>query len=790
MRLKIQPIILSLTIIISISSCSGPGTGTTTGTTTGTSTGTTTGATVWSPSTITPKYTGAALKSTAISSANFTSYPLTLQPYEFRIIRISNYTEALADTGTEWWKDSVVYHVFVRSFKDSDGNGIGDLAGLVSKLDYITNIGFDAIWTLPIFESPSYHGYDISDYYAIEKDYGGDTAFTTYIDEAHKRNVKVILDMVINHSSEKCQWFVDSKNSQNNKRSWYIWTNVAPSSMTGWTAAWGGGSPSSVWQGPINGAYVYSAFQWGGMPDFNYKNSEVTAEIINVAKYWLDKGVDAYRMDAVRYLIEESPGTGQSDTAGTISLLNTYNAAVRSQKSTAFIIGEVFDESGYDNMKKYYGNMDSVFNFYFEAKIKSALQTASASVLNSVIADFPAGETKNFYCPFLDNHDTERFMTTIGNNEKKAKLAAAILMTFAGTPYVYYGTEIGMLNGSQAGDEHKRTPMQWDATAKAGFTTGTAWNAMASNWNTKTVAAQLADNNSLLKLYAKLIPFRRSESALRRGAIKVITTGNTEVLAYLRTGPSGSILVVANFSDTAKTVNLNFTGSGMSSSTTYNTGLYLFLQDNTNTTSVVKTGTSTYPAMYVRGDFNSWGTTSMNNYQGKNWTVQINIATTGLHSFKFDTGSWTTCWGYSVAGSTNSGTCSVSGGNITNNFTATGKYTFYFNDENLTYKIEPVSTNAAICVRGDFNSWVNTAAMINYSGNDWSGIVNVPTTGIHEFKFDTGNWTKSWGFNTPGLAASGICKLGGGNLSNNYTLAGSYTIYFNDLTLAYKISNN
>src|SRR5438876_111505 len=261
----------------------------------------------------------------------------------------------------EWARGAVFYEVFVRSFADSNGDGIGDFNGLISKLDYLndgdpattTDLGVDGIWLMPVFESPSYHGYDTTDYEKIEHDYGTNADFQRFLDEAHKRGIRVIVDFVMNHTSSEHPWFIDSAASPTSlRRDWYVWQLQDP----GWKQPWGG-DPSWHFR---NDAYYYGVF-WSGMPDLNYRTPAVKAEMFRLGRYWLSQGVDGYRLDATRYLIEDGPGAGQADTPETHQLLKDFSADVRSVRPDAVLVAENTVDT--QTLATYFADGPMNFNF-------------------------------------------------------------------------------------------------------------------------------------------------------------------------------------------------------------------------------------------------------------------------------------------------------------------------------------------------------------------------------------------------------------------------------------------
>lgn len=458
----------------------------------------------------------------------------------------------------EWARGAVFYEIFVRSFYDSGSDGIGDFNGLIQKLDYLndgnpattSDLGIDAIWLMPVFESPSYHGYDIVDYETIEKDYGSNADFHRFLDEAHKRGIRVIIDLVMNHTSSEHPWFLDSASSRASaKRNWYVWSDTDP----GWRQPWGG-DPS--WH-LRNGAYYYGVF-WSGMPDLNYRTPEVKAEMFRIARLWLEQGVDGFRLDATRYLVETGPGPGQADTEATHALLKELSAEVRAVKPESVLVAE--NTTDVANLARYYGSTATIrggdempmnFNFPLAGAVVEGVRAGSATALRStlreVIRAYPPGVID---APFLTNHDGTRLATILGNDDRRMRNAAAILLTLPGAPFLYYGEEVGLQNGPTSADESKRTPMPW--TAQGGFTTGSPWRPYAPGLASSNVAAQTLDPNSLLSHYRNWIAARKRSSALLRGNLTVLETG-PQLLAFLREAEGERVLVVHNVSDAAVT---------------------------------------------------------------------------------------------------------------------------------------------------------------------------------------------------------------------------------------------
>lgn len=470
----------------------------------------------------------------------------------------------------EWARGAVFYEVFVRSFYDSNGDGIGDLPGLIEKLDYLNDgdpatsqdLGVDALWLMPVFKSPSYHGYDTTDYETINPDYGTTEDFTRLCEEAHRRGMRVIVDFVINHSGSGHPWFEESASSPTSaKRDWYVWSATNP----GWTQPWGGNY--QTWH-PLNGSYYYGVF-WGGMPDLNFATPAVREEIKRLARLWLQRGADGYRLDATRYLVETGGGMGQADTAETHAYLKEFSAAVRTAKPDAFLVGENWTDTLI--VADYFGSTDTIkggdelpsnFNFPLAGSILQAVSSGSATGIAAKYAEMQRSYPKGVIdSPFLTNHDQVRLASQLGGNAGRLFNAAAILLTLPGAPFLYYGEEVGIQNGPTNGDESKRTPMPW--TAAGGFTTGTPWFQYAPGIATTNVATQSSNASSLFARYRALIHARKSSPALTRGEIGMLTpqSGSSPVLAFLRVASGERALVVHNLTDSFQTAMVSFEAS-------------------------------------------------------------------------------------------------------------------------------------------------------------------------------------------------------------------------------------
>ena len=454
-----------------------------------------------------------------------------------------------ARPAAEWARGGTCYEVFVRSFADSDGDGIGDLNGLTQRLDYINDgdpsserdLGADCVWLMPVAESPSYHGYDATDYYRVEPDYGTNADFKRMVAEAHRRGIHVLVDMVLNHVSSEHPYFQAAlRDTASPYRAWFRFSPV-PLGKGPWGAeAWH--------RSPVRDEYYYGVF-WSGMPDLDYQTPAVREEAKKIATYWLtEMGVDGFRLDAVPYLVEE--GGQLAGSPGTHALLREYAAHVRGVKPDAYTVGEVWDSVG--AMLPYYPDqLESYFAFELSDDILAAVNQGRASELLPGYLRLQAALPGGRYSPFLRNHDESRTLTVLGGDRQKARLAATLLLTLPGTPFVYYGEEIGM--AADKPDERLRSPMQWSARPGLGFTTGTPWEAAQPDSFSTTVAAQDADPGSLLNLYRRLVHLRAREPALGAGARLVpLTASDPAVAAYLRREGDHTVLVVANLGASAR----------------------------------------------------------------------------------------------------------------------------------------------------------------------------------------------------------------------------------------------
>ena len=441
---------------------------------------------------------------------------------------------------THWWNNTIFYELFVRSFYDSDGDGIGDFQGIIEKLDYLNDgdptttndLGITGIWLMPIMESPSYHGYNATDYYTIQPDYGNMQDFEEFLQEAHSRGIKVIIDLVLNHTSSQHPWFLQSSNSQNNFRDWYIWSDNNP----GITGPWG----QNVWH-YNQGNYYYGLF-WSGMPDLNFEHQEVKQEMKNVANFWLNKGVDGFRLDAIKYLVEN--GSNLENTPANFSLIEEFNYEYKYTSYESFTIGEAWSNTNSIIPYIQEGRLDACFDFDLASDILNSVNSGSSVGIKQQIQTIQESYPALQYGTFLTNHDMDRVFNKLGYSNEKMKLAASIYLTLPGVPFIYYGEEIGMIGTGN--HQNIRRPMQWSNSVNAGFSNSAPWRSAANNYLTNNVETTLSDPNSLVNHYKKLIQIRNKYAALRKGNILMLENNSEEIISFARTFRNKTILINCN----------------------------------------------------------------------------------------------------------------------------------------------------------------------------------------------------------------------------------------------------
>ena len=507
-----------------------------------------------------------------------------------------------------WWKEGIVYQIYPRSFRDSTGNGIGDIYGIIEKLDYIKSLGVNMIWICPIYSSPNDdNGYDISDYRKISDEFGGNKAFDILLKEMHKRDLKLIMDLVANHSSDEHKWFQESKKGENNPyHDYYIWKkgdfDLPPNN---WLSVFSG----SAWQWDSNLNKYYLHLFTKKQPDLNWENPKVRDEIYDVLNFWFSKGVDGFRMDVISFISKRldfppaEEGAPLSDMMENIyangprihEFLKEMNKKVLS-KYDIVTVGEgpgVNLKTGLKYVDKNEKELDMVFHFDhlqidFGPEGKFDPQTVDFIKFKKVFSDWDLYlKNKGWNSIFLGNHDFSRIVSRFGNDKKyrnqSAKLLATLLMTLRGTPYVYQGDEIGMTNikypsidcyddietrnaWKEAEEQGKdmdiflkavhrqsrdnaRTPLQWDNSKFAGFSNTKPWLDINENYNKINVELQQDNPDSILNYYREIIRIRKNNSTLIYGDFLDLEPSNEKLFIYKRWDKQKTFIIVLNFSN-------------------------------------------------------------------------------------------------------------------------------------------------------------------------------------------------------------------------------------------------
>lgn len=509
---------------------------------------------------------------------------------------------------TEWWKKSVVYQVYPKSFRDSDGDGFGDLNGLTEKLPYLKKLGIDVIWLNPIYQSPQVdNGYDISDYRKIEPTLGTMEDFDRLLLEAHKAGIKIILDLVVNHTSDKHFWFEEAKKSKENPyHDYYIWKDEVPNN---WGSSFGG----STWEYVETVGQYYLHLFAKGQPDLNWENPNVRREVYDILKFWLDKGIDGFRMDVIT-LISKDPAYPDGPVIQNKAYGSYYAGCASGPK-----VHEYLQEMNREVLSKYdimtvgeaphtsaeeavpytaadRGELNMVFHFDhmhldYDENGKYAKTRVNLVDLKQVMTTWQEKmqECGGWNSLYWSNHDQARAVTRFGNEIPKyrvlsAKMLGTVLHMMQGTPYIFEGEELGMTNaffdkiedyrdiealdifkdfterkGFSEADtlellrlksrDNARTPMQWDDSEKAGFTEGTPWISVNPNHREINAKACLEDENSVFYYYQKLIKLRHEMPIITDGVYELLDADNEQVYTYLRRGKKETLVVLANFTE-------------------------------------------------------------------------------------------------------------------------------------------------------------------------------------------------------------------------------------------------
>ncbi|MGB5653959.1 MAG: alpha-glucosidase [Robiginitalea sp.] len=529
------------------------------------------------------------------------------------VVNLSNDTEPIPETeithGVEvaeadrpWWEATTVYQVYPRSYQDSNGDGIGDIAGIISRLDYIADLGFETIWFSPFFKSPQKDfGYDVSDYYLPDPEYGDTLLVDSLIREIHKRDMKVVFDLVLNHTSEEHPWFEESRRSRDNPKSdWYLWRDgQGEEPPTNWHRALG----MNGWHFDSGRQQWYFSSFLSFQPDLNWRNPEVKEAMFDVVRYWLDKGVDGFRLDIFNYIYEDPDFRDNPFSLRVVptqdftkmfwqekkytmnhpddfalakelrGILDTYNPP-------RFMVGEVFGD--HKTLRNFLGDQQDGLNLVFLFDISALEWNADffRDKIQRIEAFYPYPYTPTYV---FSNHDRIRSISLLGNDLQKAKALALLQLTLRGVPFYYQGEEIGMpmanIPGDQALDplpaafdwlpefakdqvinrDNCRTPMQWTANANAGFTDATAipWLPVSPGYETLNVERQMNEANSLLATNTQLLTIRRASQPLQWGSLKWLEEYSAgDVLGFQRIYQQEQVTVLINISDVEQSLEI------------------------------------------------------------------------------------------------------------------------------------------------------------------------------------------------------------------------------------------
>jgi alpha-glucosidase len=500
----------------------------------------------------------------------------------------------------EWWQHAVFYEIYPRSFADSNNDGIGDLNGITSKLDYLKDLGVDAIWITPCFPSPQVDfGYDVSDYLNIDPMYGTLADFNRLVSEAKKRDIRVILDFVVNHTSNQHKWFLESKSSRTSPyRDWYIWRDGKSPGQppNNWVSAFGG----SAWKFDATTNQYYYHFFYPEQPDLNWRNPAVKDAMFDVTRWWYKRGVAGFRLDAVDTLFEDpnltdnsvtKPGKNAYGDPFEDSKYNTKLPEVHdvlrglrkvANEYDAVLIGETWT-ADVAELDRYYGEGNNELQLPMDFLFTMVNKLSPAEFRKQIAAVNAASGWPTYV---ISNHDIVRSYDRYGDgkhNDDIAKLMAALYLTLRGTPILYYGEEIGMkttppthkedvkdpigIKGwpQEKGRDGERTPMQWDDNKNAGFTKGKPWLPVPSTYKTHNVEAESKDPDSVLSFYKNVLKLRRENPALLSGDYKPINEGDENVLSYLRTYKDEGVLVALNMSGTQQRLKIDLEANGFAS---------------------------------------------------------------------------------------------------------------------------------------------------------------------------------------------------------------------------------
>ncbi len=502
----------------------------------------------------------------------------------------------------KWWKELIAYQIYPKSFMDSNGDGIGDIQGIISKLDYLKDLGIDLIWLCPMYKSPNHdNGYDISDYKDILDEFGTMDDFNELLNEVHNRGMKLIIDLVINHTSHEHPWFIESRSSRDNpKRDWYIWREgKGDEEPNNWESIFKG----SAWEFCENSEEYYLHLFAKEQPDLNWENKEVRSELYNMINWWLDKGIDGFRVDAISHIKKEE-GLKDMDNPEGLKYVSSFekhmnvegiNSHLKELKEETFskydivTVGEANGVSA-NEADHWVAEDEGTFNMIFQFEHLNLWnyeegQGFDVKAYKDVLTNWQNSlEGKGWNALFIENHDIPRVVSTWGNDKEYltecAKAFGAIYFLQKGTPFIYQGQELGMTNvkyhsiceyddvktintyneriESGVSEEialkeawvtsrdNSRTPMQWNSSKNAGFTCGKPWIGVNENYKTINVEVEERDENSVLNFYKKLIKLKKSNEALIYGVYDLILEEDENIFAYTRTLNNEKFLIMAN----------------------------------------------------------------------------------------------------------------------------------------------------------------------------------------------------------------------------------------------------
>ena len=502
--------------------------------------------------------------------------------------------------GQQWWQHAVFYEIYPRSFADSNNDGIGDLNGITAKLDYLKDLGIDAIWISPCFPSPQVDfGYDVSDYDNIDPMYGTLADFDKLASEAKKRGIHIILDFVVNHSSDQHKWFLDSKSSRTAvHRDWYIWRDgKGDQPPNNWTSEFGG----SAWTlDPTTNQYYYHYF-YAAQPDLNWRNPAVKDAMFDVTRFWYKRGVSGFRLDAVDTLYEDpdlkdNPGAEGKNAFGDPNQQRIYNTklpelhdALRGLRKiadeyNAVLIGETWTHD-IAELNRYYGEGNNEIQLPMDFLFTKVDKLSADEFRKQIAAVNSASGWPTFV---ISNHDIVRSYERYGDgvhNDQIAKLMAGLYLTLRGTPILYYGEEIGMKTTpptrkeevqdpegrtgwpKEKGRDGERTPMQWDESKNAGFSDAKPWLPVPPSSKTHNVADELKDTDSILSFYKSVLNLRHTNNALLDGSYVPLNENDKNVLTYLRVYKDETVLVALNMTGVVRTANVQLNKNGFKSAT-------------------------------------------------------------------------------------------------------------------------------------------------------------------------------------------------------------------------------